>query len=118
AEYRLLLRQDNADLRLTEAGYKLGLVSPARYEKMLRKREDTRLALQRLDQRWIPAGERLSALLARKGESPLEAGSVRQSDLLRRPSMKYNDLAELHEAFVPLSPEAAEQVEISLKYKG
>lgn len=118
AEYRLLLRQDNADLRLTEAGYKLGLVSPARYEKMLRKREDTRLALERLDQRWIPAGERLSALLARKGESPLEAGSVRQSDLLRRPSMKYNDLAELDEAFVPLSPEAAEQVEISLKYQG
>ena len=115
AEYRLLLRQDNADLRLTERGLRTGLISPARYDKLMRKREDMARAMAALGGS-APPSEALNQLLQEKGEPPVQTG-VKLFDLLRRRSIGYTDLLRI--APLPdISPEAREQVEITARYDG
>lgn len=115
AEYRLLLRQDNADLRLTERGLRTGLISPARYDKLMRKREDMERAMAALGGS-VPPSEALNQLLQEKGEPPVQTG-VKLFDLLRRRSIGYTDLLRI--APLPeISAEAREQVEITARYDG
>ncbi len=118
AEYRLLLREDNADLRLTEAGYNLGLVEPGRWKRFADRREAIDREQQRLKTLWVRPGsaeaERLSAI---SGETI--GSEQRVSELLRRPAISYADLMTL-EAVGPGSSDqgTAEQVEIQAKYHG
>lgn len=115
AEYRLLLRQDNADLRLTERGLRTGLISPARYDKLMRKREDMARAMAALGGS-VPPSEALNRLLQEKGEPPVQTG-VKLFDLLRRRGIGYTDLLRI--APLPdISSDAREQVEITARYDG
>lgn len=115
AEYRLLLRQDNADLRLTERGLRTGLISPARYDKLMRKREDMERAMAALGGS-VPPSEALNQLLQEKGEPPVQTG-VKLFDLLRRRGIGYTDLLRI--APLPdISSDAQEQVEITARYDG
>jgi tRNA uridine 5-carboxymethylaminomethyl modification enzyme len=117
AEHRLLLREDNADLRLAEKGYKVGLLDEARFEAFCRKREAIMLAMEDLRKKYVgPEAEEVVELLADRGESLLK-GPVRLADLLKRPGISLGDLQE--RGLVPvLDPAVGEQVEIALKYEG
>ena len=116
-EYRLLLRQDNADLRLTQIGHDVGLASDERLMRMQQKREATQAALDRLAHCWIGKTPERDAWLVAHGQSEA-AGSVCAANLLRRPGIEYDDLAPILPGFAPLSPAVAEQVNISLRYDG
>ena len=116
-EYRLLLRQDNADLRLTQIGYDVGLASRERLERMIQKREETKEAVARLKKTWIGRSEALSAWLAAHNQAEA-AGSVCAADLIRRPGIEYADLEAIDPNFMPLPHEVEEQVNIFLRYEG
>ena len=116
-EYRLLHRQDNADQRLCPVGYEIGLVSRARYERVLEKYEQVKQEIHRLEHSGVAATPALNALLAAKGEAPAK-NSLRLADLLRRPRLCYADLAPLDPHRPALPKAVTEQVEISLKYEG
>ena len=116
-EYRLLCRQDNADERLTPIGYEIGLISQQRYDAVQEKYRQVKREVDRLEHTGVPVSPALNALLEAKGE-PLAKNSVRLSDLIRRPKVTYADLAPLDTGRPALSPQVAEQVEISLKYAG
>ncbi|MBO4368068.1 MAG: tRNA uridine-5-carboxymethylaminomethyl(34) synthesis enzyme MnmG [Clostridia bacterium] len=117
AEYRLVLRQDNADLRLTELGYRAGLASEERFRRMCEKREASERLKSRLENTYIGNKAGLSALLEEKGE-PAREGSLSEADLLRRPSMHFSDLAALDPELASVKVEQAEQAEINIKYEG
>ncbi|MDY4543221.1 MAG: tRNA uridine-5-carboxymethylaminomethyl(34) synthesis enzyme MnmG [Candidatus Ventricola sp.] len=116
-EYRLLLRQDNADLRLTEVGHSVGLASDERLARMQQKRAQTEAAIARLKKTWIGKSEALDRWMALHGQAEA-AGSVCAADLIRRPGISYADLESIDPAWSPLSRETLQQVDISLRYEG
>ena len=119
AEYRLLLREDNADLRLTETGHQLGLVDETRWQAFSQKREAIERETSRLDATWVQPGTPAAAQLADKLERPLSR-EYRLTDLLKRPELVYADIAELPGMDgTPVDDDTvAEQVQIQAKYQG
>jgi len=117
AEYRLILRQDNADLRLTEIGYKIGLVSSQRYEKFLQKKKMIEDEINRVKNTVIAPSEKVNKLLLGKGSSPITTG-VKLSDLLKRPELSYEDLKDIDPARPDLPWYVKDEVEIEIKYEG
>jgi tRNA uridine 5-carboxymethylaminomethyl modification enzyme len=116
-EYRLLLRQDNADLRLTRFGYRAGLVSEERYGRVLEKYRAVDAEIKRLNSVFIPPSETLAETLAALREGAPRSG-ISLAALLRRPSVKYSDLAPFDSARPNLSGAEIEAVEIAVKYDG
>ena len=117
AEYRLHLRQDNADLRLTELGWVSGLVTPERYARFNKKKAAIEPELERLKATILPPTPAVNDFLASKNSAPIQTG-IRLSDLLRRPELDYPLLAEVDLKRPPLPKEVWEQVSITLKYEG
>ena len=117
AEYRLLLRHDNADLRLTEIGYKAGMISEERYEKFLVKKQQVENEIARLRDVIIKPNETTQATIRSVGGTELKDG-IRGADLLKRTEMNYDLVASLTPSDIELSEEVKEQIEIQLKYEG
>ncbi len=117
SEYRLLLRQDNADLRLTQKGYELGLISEERYRKFLEKKQLIENEINRLSKLIFPPSEAVNKYLESVGSAPLTTGA-RGEELLRRPGVTYDGMAEIDTERPSLPRNAREQVEISIKYAG
>ena len=117
SEYRLLLRQDNADARLCPIGHALGLVSDERMAKVRAKYDAVAREIRRLEHTGVPGGDGLNALLAERGTAPVDSGS-RLIDLLRRPQLSYDDLAPFDPERPDLPQDVREQVAITVKYEG
>ena len=117
AEYRLLLRQDNADLRLTEIGHEIGLISDERYNRFVQKRTNIENEIERLKNTVVKPTEKVNQLLESKGTSILTTGT-KMSELLKRTEIKYEDLKEIDENRPELSAQEKEEVEIQIKYEG
>ncbi len=117
AEYRLLLRQDNADLRLSKYGHDVGLLSDERYEKVVRKQEMIRQETERLASIHVGASKRINDFLTAHNSTPLNSG-ISLADLLRRSELKYSDIHEIDPDNIDIPYDVSEQVEINLKYEG
>lgn len=117
SEYRLLLRQDNADLRLTPIGYEIGLISEERYTAFLHKKAAVEQEKERLTRLMIKPGEHTNKVLEDIGSSPIKSG-VTLAELIRRPEVGYANTAELDPERPELSDAVCEQVEVQIKYDG
>ena len=117
AEYRLLLRQDNADQRLTKIGYEIGLISEERYQHLIDKEKAISSEIERVEHTNIGTSEKVQNLLKEYGSTPLNSGST-IAELIRRPALTYEILAPIDEKRPEISKEVAEQVNISIKYDG
>ncbi len=116
AEYRLVLRQDNADLRLTEKGHELGLVTEERYQKYLSKKKQIEDERKRLDETWIIPSE-ANGWLSSHGSTPLQNRAT-MTEILKRPEINYEILGEIDKERPTLSQHAIAQLEVQIKYEG
>ena len=117
SEYRLLLRQDNADLRLTPLGYKIGLISQERYDAFEKKRSLIDGEIQRLRKLVFPPSDTVNEILANANSTPIKTG-IHADELLKRPEITYAALESADTERKPLPRDVCEQVEISIKYEG
>ncbi len=117
AEYRLLLRQDNADLRLTGIGHEVGLIDDERYERLLEKRRQIEAEIERVEHVNIGTSEEVQKLLEKYGSTALVSGAT-LADLIRRPELSYDRLAPVDKTRPELKYDVAEQVNINIKYEG
>ena len=117
AEYRLLLRQDNADLRLTEMGHEAGLVTDERYNNFLKKKENIEKEIERIKRKTIKANEKTNELLEKYNTTPITNGT-KLADLIKRTELDYEKLAQLDEDRPELTKQEREEVNIQVKYEG
>jgi tRNA uridine 5-carboxymethylaminomethyl modification enzyme len=117
AEYRLLLREDNADLRLRDTGREIGLVSDEAYRQYREKKESAEQELSRLKRVWVKPIPEVNTVLAEAGSAALSAEASLEQ-LLKRPELSYGDIVKISPPEEPVAAEAAEQVEIQVKYAG
>ena len=117
SEYRLLLRQDNADLRLTKLGYEIGTVSKERYEKLLEKERLIEKEIERLENTFVGAGSIIQEFLVKNDSTPLKT-SATMAELIRRPELTYDICKEIDSERPELDIEVREQVNINIKYEG
>lgn len=117
AEYRLLLRHDNADIRLTDLGYEIGLISEERYEHFTKKKQEITEEIARLKSVILKPSEEVQGVIEAQGGSLLKDG-IKAGDLLKRPEMTYEHIHALAPSDKKISKEVAEQVEIQIKYEG
>lgn len=117
AEYRLLLRQDNADLRLTEIGYEVGLIGEERYRRLLEKKEAIAQEIERLQKTNVGGSEEIQSFLDQKGSTRIKSG-ISLAELLKRPELDYESIGAIDPNRPDLPEEVQEQVNINLKYEG
>ena len=117
AEYRLLLRQDNADLRLSGIGHEVGLVSDEMYNRVVEKERIIKEEIERLENIKVGANKKMSEFLEKHGSTPLKTGSS-LAELIKRPELSYEVVAEFDENRKPIPEDVIEQININLKYDG